>query len=104
MMFSILIGTLDVSERAPVSTEQSDLKIASCNPMSIAKETASSIALASAPSGPNGNGSHLLKAKRTTPSWSCTYGPVMCYLGGVFYFWNQDNMSFIKFWGNNAQI
>lgn len=76
MIFSILIVTLDVSERAPVSTEQSDLKIASCNPMSIAKETASSIALASAPSGPNGSGSHLLKAARTAPSWSCTMTPI----------------------------
>ena len=42
--FSILMGTFDVSERAPIRTEQSDLKVTSCKPMSFVKEMAMSIA------------------------------------------------------------
>ena len=68
MIFSKVIGACVVSERAPASTAQSISNIASCKPMSVANEAASSIALASASSGPNGNGKCLLKATSTIPS------------------------------------
>ena len=68
MIFSKVIGACVVSERDPASTAQSVSNIASCKPMSVANEAASSIALASASSGPNGNGKCLLKATSTIPS------------------------------------
>ena len=46
------------------------LKIASLIPISVAKRAASSMALASASSGPNNNGNFLLKATTTKLIWS----------------------------------
>ena len=76
MIFSKVIGAYVVSERALASTAQSFSNIASCKPMSVANEAASSIALASTSSGPNGSGKRLLEATSTIPSWSHTMIPV----------------------------
>ena len=64
MQFSIVIGTVDMSERAKEFVS----KMVSYIPMSVAKEIASSIVLASALSGPSGSGRRLLKAVSTEPS------------------------------------
>ena len=76
MIFSILMGTFDVSERAPIRTELSDSKVTSCKPMSFVKEMATSIALASASIGPSGSRSCMPKAACTSPTWSRTMTPI----------------------------
>ena len=68
MQFSIVIGTVDMSARAPERAKEFVSKMASYIPMSVAKEFASSIVLASALSGPSGSGRRLLKAVSTEPS------------------------------------
>nr|POF23034.1 hypothetical protein CFP56_15517 [Quercus suber] len=59
MQFSIVISTMDMSTRALERAKEFVSKMASCNPMLVAKEIASSIALASASSGPSGSGRPL---------------------------------------------
>ena len=69
-------GVVNVSVRAPKIVVESVSKMTSCSPISLAKETASSMALASASSGPSGSGMHLLRAANTEPSWSRTTTPI----------------------------
>ena len=54
--------------RALLMMVESVSKITSCSPISLAKETASSMAFASASRGPNGSDKHSLKAAMTAPS------------------------------------
>ena len=75
MMLSMLASVVDVSVRAPKIVVESVSKMTSCSPISLAKETASSMALASASSGPNGSGMHLHRAANTKSSWSRTTTP-----------------------------
>ena len=75
-MLSMETGAMVVPVRALLMMVEPVSKIISCSPISLAKETASSMALASASSGPSGSGMHLLRAANTKPSWSRPTTPI----------------------------